>query len=114
MNIELLSLNIELLLLNIELLLLNIELLLLNIELLLLNIELSLLNIELSLYTNSIKIEGFQPRTPIRGSGGKIFSVWFSLGSIACVAVSIVEFTYSRKVVSNFLFIQSGIHIKSS
>ena len=65
-------------------------------------------------YTNSIKIEGFQPRTPIRGSGGKIFSVWFSLGSIACVAVSIVEFTYSRKVVGNFLFIRSGIHIKSS
>ena len=44
----------------------------------------------------------------------RFFSVWFSLGSIACVAVSIVEFTYSRKIVGNFLFIRSGIHIKSS
>ena len=66
-------------------------------------------------YTNSIKIEGFPPRTPIRGSGGKgkFFSVWFSLGSIACIAVSIVEFTYSRKIVGNFLFIRSSIHSKS-
>ena len=46
--------------------------------------------------------------------GVRFFSVWFSLGSIACVAVSIVEFTYSRKIVGNFLFIRSGIHIKSS
>ena len=65
-------------------------------------------------YTNLITIKGFQPRTPIRGSGGKLFSVSFSLGSIDCVAVSIVEFTYSRKIVCNFLFIRSGIHIKSS
>ena len=46
--------------------------------------------------------------------GVSFFSVWFSLGSIACVAVSIVEFTYSRKVDGSFLFIRSGIHIKPS
>ena len=76
-----------------------------------------LLAVNLWQYTNSIKIEGFQPRTPIRGSGGKIFSVWFSLGSIACVAVSIVEFTYSRKVVGNsclFNLVYIVSHLRNS